>query len=278
MPLVSIVIPAYNAASFIGEAIESLINQTHRPLNIIVVNDGSSDNTSIVARNALKFAQDDLLFGEVIDLQENKGPGYALDLGFKAAKGDYIGFLAADDLYANPAKLAIQVAEMEKAGSGWSYWSAMLHGPSINESIRIDTSFVPHLSILDNFIVSHPKIMFIALLFHNPINSSSILLAKEYRDIWDPELRANCDGDILLKLGEKGVKGSVIRGLGVFYRDHPNQVSKNISLMQEAIDYVQRRAVTNALQEKKNPLWFRSVLTIFNWYLHTQHMQLVNEA
>jgi len=104
------------------------------------------------------------------------------------------------------------------------------------------------------------------------------LLAKEYRDIWDPELRANCDGDILLKLGERGVKGSVIRGLGVFYRDHSNQVSKNITLMQEAIDYVRRRAVTNALREKKNPLWFRSVLTIFNWYLHTQHMQLGNKA
>ena len=272
MTLISIVIPAYNAAKHIDDAIASLIKQTHRPLNIIVVNDSSSDDTSAVARNALKYAPEGIL-GEVIDLPKNMGPGYALDVGFKHAQGDYIGFLAADDLYIHPEKLSIQIKEMKKARSEWSYWSAMFHGPSIDKSVMVNTSFIPHLSFLDDFIVSHPRIMFITLMFHNPINSSSILLEKKYRNIWDPELRADCDGDILLKLGLWGAKGSVLRGVGVFYREHQNQVSKNISLMEESMNYVRRRAITNALLEKRNPLWFRSVIMILNRYLCVQYKQ-----
>jgi len=277
MTLISIVIPAYNAANYIEEAIASVISQTHRPLNVIIVNDCSTDDTSIIARNTLESAPEGIL-GEVIDLPKNKGPGYALDTGFKVAQGDYIGFLAADDLYIHREKLAIQVAEMEKTKSRWSYWSAMLHGPTTSKCVAVDTSFIPYLPILDSFIVSHPRIMFITLMFHNPINSSSILLAREYYDIWDPELRADCDGDILLKLGQQNAKGSVLRGVAVFYREHPNQVSKNVFLMQETMTYVRRRAVVNALQEKKNPLWFRSVLTLFNLHLRTEYKQRVNKT
>ncbi|MCF7954578.1 MAG: glycosyltransferase family 2 protein [Phycisphaerae bacterium] len=86
---ISIVIPAYNAEKYITRAIESVLAQTRQPNEIIVVDDGSTDNTVEVVRS----------FGDKVILikQENSGPGIARNTGIKAAKSEWIAFLDADD-------------------------------------------------------------------------------------------------------------------------------------------------------------------------------------
>jgi glycosyltransferase involved in cell wall biosynthesis len=90
-PLVSIIIPVYNAASFINETINSALQQTWPNKEIIIVDDGSTDDSLILAK---KFE------GDIVKIfsQQNKGASAARNKGLAEAKGDYIQFLDADDL------------------------------------------------------------------------------------------------------------------------------------------------------------------------------------
>lgn len=88
-PLVSIIIPSYNSAEFITDAIQSCVDQTWSNIEIIVVNDGSTDNLDEV----LNPFMDKIIYIK----QENKGLSGARNTGFTASKGEYICFLDADD-------------------------------------------------------------------------------------------------------------------------------------------------------------------------------------
>jgi glycosyltransferase involved in cell wall biosynthesis len=97
-PLVSVVIPAFNAERFLGEAIESVLAQTYAPVETIVVDDGSSDGTVAVAG----------AYAEVTVIeQENAGPSAARNRGFAASRGELIAFHDADDVM-TADKLAVQ--------------------------------------------------------------------------------------------------------------------------------------------------------------------------
>jgi glycosyltransferase involved in cell wall biosynthesis len=87
-PLVTVVIPCYNQAHFLGEAIESVLKQTYPHYEIVVVDDGSSDNTSEVASS---------YEGVRLIRQENRGLSEARNTGIKHSEGDYLVFLDADD-------------------------------------------------------------------------------------------------------------------------------------------------------------------------------------
>jgi glycosyltransferase involved in cell wall biosynthesis len=87
-PSVSVIIPCYNQAHFLSEAIESALFQTNRAIEVIVVDDGSPDNTAEVAErySGILFVQ-----------QENRGLAEARNSGFRASRGEYVVFLDADD-------------------------------------------------------------------------------------------------------------------------------------------------------------------------------------
>ena len=87
-PLVTVVIPCYNQAHFLGEAIESVLSQSYRNFEVIVVDDGSTDNTSEVASR---------YEGVRLVRQENRGLSGARNRGMREAKGEYVVFLDADD-------------------------------------------------------------------------------------------------------------------------------------------------------------------------------------
>lgn len=91
--MVSVIIPAYNVEKYIVKTLESLKSQTFRPIEVIVVNDGSADKTSKVARNIL--SRSDLIW-KVID-QKNKGVSIARNIGFSNTNGEYVYFLDGDD-------------------------------------------------------------------------------------------------------------------------------------------------------------------------------------
>ncbi|MCG2686888.1 glycosyltransferase family 2 protein [Candidatus Parcubacteria bacterium] len=92
-PTVSVIIPTYNRAHLIGRAIQSALNQTYQNLEIIVVDDGSLDNTKEVIENFQK--QEKRI--KYISYEKNKGGAFARNIGIKNAKGEYIAFLDSDD-------------------------------------------------------------------------------------------------------------------------------------------------------------------------------------
>jgi glycosyltransferase involved in cell wall biosynthesis len=115
--LVSIIIPVYNRAAMLREAVASALAQTYRPLEVIVVDDGSTDDTARVA--------DELSGAEVrVIHQGNSGTGAAREAGRRAARGEFVQHLDSDDLLL-PRKLEVQVAALRarpecRAAYGWT--------------------------------------------------------------------------------------------------------------------------------------------------------------
>src|SRR3989344_6055415 len=106
-PLVSVIIPAYNAVFLILETINSVLNQTYDNLEIIVVDDGSTDNTKEVLRNLIETERIKYFY------QKNSGQASARIRGFGESKGVYISFIDSDDLIVSN-KIEVQVDYMEK--------------------------------------------------------------------------------------------------------------------------------------------------------------------
>lgn len=104
-PLVSVIIPAYNSGLYISEALKSVVNQTYSNIEIIVVNDGSTDNSEEKIRafkdTRIKYFR-----------QENRGQCFAANLGLSYSKGDFIKFFDADDIM-NPEHLSENLKALE---------------------------------------------------------------------------------------------------------------------------------------------------------------------
>jgi glycosyltransferase involved in cell wall biosynthesis len=130
-PLVSVVIPAFDRERFLADAIQSVLDQTYQPLEVIVVDDGSRDRSAAVARS---------FPGVHVIEQKHAGPGAARNRGIAASRGDFLAFLDSDDVM--PAdKLELQVAYLREhpdvgcvlgreqllfePGAPWPAWSGI---------------------------------------------------------------------------------------------------------------------------------------------------------
>jgi glycosyltransferase involved in cell wall biosynthesis len=128
-PLVSVVIPAYNAAAFVGEALRTVCQQSYPPdrMQIVVVDDGSTDETAAVAQEAMAREQHPFL---LLQSPRPFGPSAARNRGWQAARGDWIQFLDADDLIAED-KIERQVRVAATAGPEvacvYSRWARITH-------------------------------------------------------------------------------------------------------------------------------------------------------
>ena len=110
IPIISVIIPTYQRADLVAGAIESVLAQTYQDYEIIVVNDGSTDNTKEVLAT----------FGNSITAihQENRGLSAARNAGITISSGKYIAFLDDDDLWL-PEKLAKQIPDPRSQAQSW---------------------------------------------------------------------------------------------------------------------------------------------------------------
>ena len=102
--LISCIVPVFNGERYLAEALQSILAQTYRPLEIIVADDGSTDGTADVVAG----------YGDQVHYlwQPNSGPATARNLGLATAQGEFVAFLDADDLW-HPEKLMRQMARIE---------------------------------------------------------------------------------------------------------------------------------------------------------------------
>ena len=126
--LVSVVIPCYNAARWVAEAVESCLKQTYPAVEVIVVDDGSTDDSLEVLT----------AYGHsiLIEAGPNRGGNHARNRGFELSRGEYVQFLDADD-YLLPEKLAHQVQFLEETGADGVYgdWRHQHHQPDGSYSL-----------------------------------------------------------------------------------------------------------------------------------------------
>lgn len=97
--------PAYNSAKFLPDSIESILSQTYQPYEIIIVDDGSTDNTKEVISRFIQRIK-------YIRLEQNRGAPAARNIGIQSAQGKYIAFIDADDIWM-PEKLQVNVEYLE---------------------------------------------------------------------------------------------------------------------------------------------------------------------
>lgn len=184
---ISVIIPTYNYGEFICDCIESVINQTYRNYEIIVIDDGSKDNTAEIIK---KYKNEILYF-----YKENGGPSSARNYGIKKATGDYICFLDADDVFL-PKKLELQIAYMkENKNIGLLYSDYYC----VSKELKI-TQYYESMGFK-----SHGEAIRY-LLNYNYINTSTTMIPKACIDhigLFNEKYRYLEDFDLWLRIGSK---------------------------------------------------------------------------
>ena len=196
--LVSVIIPTYNHAGFIRDAINSVLAQTYAPFEIIVVDDGSQDDTRSVVST----------FGAQVNYiwQENRGLSAARNTGIRVAKGEYIGVLDADDMY-EPEFLARMVTRLETdpqaAGSYCGFLFVDARGKALFQTgRRVVAPEKFHAALVEgNFLV--PECILVRADYYRRVGPfDEALRACEDWDMWLRISRSNKvigTGEILIR-------------------------------------------------------------------------------
>jgi glycosyltransferase involved in cell wall biosynthesis len=192
-PLVSIVMPVHNAERHLEQALLSALNQTYRPIEIITVNDGSTD------RSAEILSRYD---SRIVRLQQpNSGAAAARNAALAAAKGQYIAFLDADDLWA-PNKLEVQVAYLEAradvalVASRWRVLSRETEAAAFDTPARLDG-----LDADNPGRIKHPWI-YNELLMDCVVHTTTVVMRRSLMEkigTFDTALRRGQDYDYWLR-------------------------------------------------------------------------------
>jgi len=224
---VSVIIPAYNAAEYIGRAIESILAQTLQPFEIIVVDDGSVDNTISVVKEFSHQLKDDFL--KLVELDSNHGPGYARNVGWDMASGQFLAFLDSDDSW-HHKKLEIVMKYFPEADI--VYHDLDIYTPKSERPLkrmrRQKLSSSPFVDLMVN---------------GNALNNSSVVVKKTIvNDVGglseDPSLVGVEDFDLWLKISRITDKFVYIpRSLGKYWMGDRNlsEISEKQILREKAL-------------------------------------------
>ena len=225
-PLVSVVIPFLNAERFILEAIESVFKQTYRNWELLVVDDGSTDESTAIALCYAKQHPEQVRYLEH-EAHQNRGASASRNLGSSLAKGEYVAFLDADDVWL-PHKLERQVAILESQPE-----TAMVYGPGLwwyswTESPEDgEQDHIQDLGIELNTLITPPDLVTLFLRNEDVTPSSLAILVrrKVLESIGGSEdtCRSIYDDQILLAKLSLGAPVYVADECWYWYRKHPNQ-------------------------------------------------------
>jgi glycosyltransferase involved in cell wall biosynthesis len=213
MPFHSVIIPTYNQAKYIAAALESVLNQTDRDWEAIVVNDGSTDSTREIIDS---FARRDKRIKCIH--QVNGGVARALNTGLQHATGDWIHWLSSDDLF-EPRKLDVNRAWIKRNPQSnffYSYFSLLRESSGTLERREL---WGP---------VPHEDLQIITLFYRNYVSGISICVNRSAWDevgFFDPNLRYAQDYDQWLRILQKN-KGTFIPEWTVISRNHAEQGSE----------------------------------------------------
>jgi len=211
-PLVSVVIPTYNRASVLGRAIKSVLNQTHKNYELIIIDDGSEDNTKEVTSN---FDDKRIVY---IKSDENLGQNPALNKGLRYAKGDYIAFLDSDDEWL-PQMLEAQLEKFkENSDFGCVYSQA---GIMNNGKLEVAMDFQLEGSIYKEALAQGYVSHMITLMVKRK--------CFDLVGIFDPNFTNFQDDDICLRLAKHYQFGLIREPLAVIHNDTNNNVMQNKS-------------------------------------------------
>ena len=234
MVKVSVIIPAYNAERYIREAIDSVLNQTFKDFEIIVIDDGSTDNTSKILES----------YGNKIrwKSQENKGQASAQNEGIKIAKGDYLAYLDADDIYF-PKILETQVKYLDKHSDAGLVYS---------DYYQIDDKKILKIAKSQPF-------DYLLLLQNNYICKSTVMHRREClvcANLFDESINGRDDWDMWVRISEKFKAGYINKPL-VKYRVHEDSWTHSLPNEQDNLRYCHIKIIKKTYKRRGKPFWLK---------------------
>jgi glycosyltransferase involved in cell wall biosynthesis len=207
-PLVSIIIPLYNSEIYISDTLDSILNQTYKNYEILIINDMSKDNGEEIIKNYQK--KFDNIF--LINLEVNSGAGVARNKGIELAKGKYIAFIDSDDLW-KKNKLEKQIKYMEDN----NYYFTFTKYEQINES----DEFLKEIKVPN--LLTYKK-----ELYYNHIGTSTVIYNQEkLGKIYMPVIRKRQDYAMWLKILKNFSNGYGLQEVLTTYRIRNNSISSN---------------------------------------------------
>lgn len=236
LPLVSIIIPAYNAAKFIGETIDSVIAQTIPNWEMIIVIDGATDNTEAIVKNY--FEQDSRI---QYLTKSNSGVSDTRNRGINLARGKYIAFLDADDTWLiDNLEKKLHVLETQPEIS-WVYSNMN----AINEQSQLLNDLPDKgtdKDILKSILLWETEVV------PGPCSNIIVERSKLGETIrYDATLSTAADQDFCLQMASQGLKGVLIEEPLWNYRILGNSMSSNVKVMENDHIKVYKKARRNGL-------------------------------
>ena len=244
-PLVSVVIPAYNAAGYISATLNSVLNQSFRDFEIIVINDGSPD--TIALERALEPYHSRVRY----ITQQNAGPSAARNVGIRQGRGKYVAFLDSDDLWL-PDHLGSQVAALQTDPSLGLIYANSLH--IVNNQ--------PEGNSFDRTPQSEP-VTFESLVREDCTVGTSTTVAERKAvldaGLFDENLRRCEDFDLWLRMAHNGVRMTFTRTIQVYHR-LANGLAADSELMKDArLRVVQKMDNSGILTEQQRVIVRRRI-------------------
>ncbi len=214
-PLVSIIIPVYNGSKYVREAIDSALAQTYKNIEVILVNDGSTDDTEKIVKS----------YGDKVRYfkKKNGGVATALNTGIKNAKGIYISWLSHDDIY-REYKIQTQVESYSNLKPKDRKTTIFFAN---QDYINLDTNITTTPRAIE-YGGPHKDKLFetLKLLFESKINFCSMLIPKEIFDkfgLFETHLKTTQDYAFIFKLIKSGINFEYTNEVLMTSRHHSQQ-------------------------------------------------------
>ncbi|MGE6328965.1 glycosyltransferase family 2 protein [Psychrobacter pacificensis] len=248
-PLVSIIIPCYNSEKYIEKCIESIINQSYEHIEIVIVDDGSTDNTVEI----LKTYKNVRVYSQV-----NSGACVARNYGLTKCKGYYVKFLDSDD-FLNTDSISLQVdfaESLQDMQIAYGYKEVLF-----NDKISIDKEILDSTNQFRQLINRN-------IVTTLPLHKRKVLLET---GAFDEQLKFRQEWDLHLKLAKNG-HTFIYHDTSIYTQvmhDNPNRISArklNVSKEIENLDYIRSKYDSN---EENNVAWAHKY-----WNLGRQFLKL----
>jgi glycosyltransferase involved in cell wall biosynthesis len=253
-PLVTVVLPAYNHARYVADAIASVMAQTYPHIELVIIDDGSTDGTAeVIARQVANVSLPVRFIA-----RDNRGAPATLNEGAALARGKYLSFLNSDDYYASD-RISTLVKEVADAGVQWGFSLVSTVGetPQSDQADEL-TSAEPSLQRQRNLLGIHSN-SFPFVSYNLSVSTGNLFVDRElFRELGGfRDFRYNHDWDFCLRAGALAEPIAVPRLL-YFYRKHEsNTIGESRPKIKEEADRVLSAFLATALSNSsawKNPL------------------------
>lgn len=263
--LVSIIIPTYNRFNYILDALKSVLNQTYKNIEVIIIDDGSKDNTKKIVEEYIKLNK---LNNVYYFYKENGGVATARNFGIEKSSGELIAFLDSDDIW-REEKISKQIEFFKnpKVGLVHSHYSIM------KESGEIITNKSIKQSEFNGY-------MYQKMRLHNLVGTSTVVIRKECIDkvgFFEGEYSPAEDYDLWLRISKEYEFGYISESL-VYYREFSSEnISRNLVKLENGVIKILNKHWNNISLTKNDQKEKYLAYSRFYSYLATNYYEQGNK-